>query len=58
MWACRLLGQFLTDSALVISIDESHIRSDQANQHRWQFMGSDRVMTGIMQRPLATQPNA
>ena len=35
LWACRLLAQFVTDGALVISIDESHLRSDGAKQFRW-----------------------
>jgi hypothetical protein len=35
VWACRLLAQFLTDDALVVSIDESHLRSDQASGYRW-----------------------
>ena len=29
-WTSRLLAQFVTDGAIVISIDESHIRSDLA----------------------------
>ena len=29
IWVSRLLSQFLTDDALVISVDECHIRSDK-----------------------------
>ena len=35
LWTCRLLAQFVTDGALIISIDESHIRSDQSKEYRW-----------------------
>ena len=41
LWVCRLLAQFVTDGALVISVDESHLRSDGAKQFRWQFHGRE-----------------
>ena len=61
LWACRLLAQFVTDGALVISIDESHLRSDGAKQFSWQFHGEDHafkhfVYTGL--RPLRASEDA
>jgi len=50
LWACRLLSQFLLDDALIISIDESHMRSDKAKQYQWQFLGSDRIVHQMMRQ--------
>jgi hypothetical protein len=35
LWVSRLLSQFLLDGALIISIDESHIRHDSRKQYQW-----------------------
>lgn len=35
LWTSRLMGQFLVDDVLVISIDESHIRSDTLKRYGW-----------------------
>lgn len=51
-WACRLLAQFLMDDALVISIDESHIRSGAAKKYAWQFVGNDRDFKKVLYQPL------
>lgn len=40
-WVSRVLAQFLSDGAIIISIDESHIRSDAAKQYQWQFYRRD-----------------
>jgi len=48
LWACRLLSQFLLDGALVISVDESHIRSDKGKKYAWQFVGNDRAFKKVM----------
>lgn len=37
LWVCRLLTQFLLDGAVIVSVDESHIRSDSLNQFSWRF---------------------
>lgn len=55
LWACRILSQFLLDDALIISIDESHIRSDRSKQYQWQFLGSDRLVKAAMKRPLTEE---
>ena len=49
LWVCRLLAQFVTDGALVISVDESHLRSDGAKQFRWQFHGRENEFKHFLQ---------
>jgi len=41
LWVSRLLSQFLLDGALIISIDESHIRHDSRKRYQWQFFRKD-----------------
>ena len=41
LWVGRLLAQFLIDGALIISIDESHIRHDSQKSYQWQFYRKD-----------------
>jgi len=41
LWVSRLLSQLLLDGALIISIDESHIRHDSRKQYQWQFFRKD-----------------
>lgn len=41
LWVSRLLSQFILDGALIISIDESHIRHDSRKQYQWQFYRKD-----------------
>ena len=48
LWASRLLSQFLLDDYLLISVDESHIRSDKAKKYAWQFVGNDRAFKKVM----------
>ena len=50
LWVCRLLAQFVTDGALVISVDESHLRSDGAKQFRWQFHGRENEFKHFLSR--------
>ena len=37
LWVSRLLGQFLIDGAIIISIDESNFRHDALPLKQWQF---------------------
>ena len=55
LWVCRLLAQFVTDGALVISVDESHLRSDGAKQFRWQFHGRENEFKHFLSRSVAKQ---
>ncbi len=48
LWASRLLSQFLLDDYLLISVDESHIRSDKAKKYAWQFVGNDRGFKKVL----------
>ena len=42
LWVCRILSQFITDGALIISIDESNFRHDNTKQYQWQLLNRDR----------------
>ena len=37
LWVSRLLGQFLYEEAVIISVDESNFRHDALPQKQWQF---------------------
>jgi len=41
-WASRILGHMLAEDLLVISIDETHIRSDKTSRYACQFVANER----------------
>lgn len=47
LWVSRLAAQFMADGTLLISVDESHLRSDKAKSYVWQFVGNDRQFRHI-----------
>ena len=48
LWVSRILSQFLIDGALIISIDESHIRHDSQKQYQWQFYKKDHELRQVL----------
>jgi hypothetical protein len=37
LWISKLLAQFLYDDAVIISVDETGLRSDTTKKMKWQF---------------------
>lgn len=37
LWVSRLLGQLITDGAIIVSIDESNFKHDALPKKQWQF---------------------
>ena len=37
LWVSRLLGQFITEGAIIVSIDESNFKHDALPNKQWQF---------------------
>lgn len=37
LWVSRLLAQFMFEDVVIISVDESHFRSDTLPHRQWQF---------------------
>lgn len=54
IWASRLLAHFVAEDFLVISIDETHIRSDKAQGYGWQFVANDRPFMNMLLDPRGT----
>ena len=44
LWICRILTQFLMQEAVIISIDESAVKSSWLPPKTWQFSPPKRVM--------------
>lgn len=49
LWISRLLAQFLFEDALIITVDESHFRTDQVTAKQWQFQ--ERLVGSKRNRP-------
>ena len=47
-WASRLLCHMLCEEFLIISIDETHIRSDKNNHYAWQFAANERPFSRVL----------
>ena len=48
LWVSRLLAQFISDNALIISIDESHLRHDSQKRYQWQFYRRDSQLRKVL----------
>jgi len=49
-WASRILSHMLSEDFLVISVDETHIRSDKNNHYAWQFVANERPFMKVLKQ--------
>jgi len=54
-WASRILSHMLSQDFMVISVDETHIRSDKNNHYAWQFTANERPMMRALRQGLTTE---
>lgn len=48
VWASRILAHMMVEDYLVISIDETHIRSDKYSHYAWQFVANERPFMKVL----------
>jgi len=47
-WASRVLAHLLHEDFMIISIDETHIRSDKSSHYSWQFAANERPFKRVL----------